>query len=67
MKVSDVLQKGICQTKNKEKENKVDGGQGWMVKGAICRVRTEPEQTVRQSLLLAAGTLLIGQCMGPLG
>lgn len=45
----------------------MDGGEGWMVKGAICGVRTAPEQTIRQSLLLAAGTLLIGQCMGPLG
>lgn len=67
MKVSNILQKVICQTKNKAKENKTDGGQGWMVKGAICRVRTALEQTIRQSLLLAAGTLLIGQCMGPLG
>lgn len=45
----------------------MDGGEGWMVKGAICGVHTAPEQTIRQSLLLAAGTLLIGQCMGPLG
>lgn len=67
MKVSNILQKVIYQTKNKAKENKTDGGQGWMVKGAICRVCTALEQTIRQSLLLAAGTLLIGQCMGPLG